>query len=120
VAEDAITGVQAAKAAGACCLGLTTIFDGETLRRAGADLIARDFTELELMVHYGRALTQLVRRITGHPGFRGEQLVLRLPWTLSNSSDSPALRKEVSDPRQINGTCCATSPQSGAKVPSVT
>lgn len=48
IAEDAVTGVQAAKAAGARCLGLTTIFDHETLRRAGADQTVRDFTEVQL------------------------------------------------------------------------
>jgi HAD superfamily hydrolase (TIGR01509 family) len=40
VVEDAVNGVQAAKAAGARCLGLTTSFDAETLRAAGADFTA--------------------------------------------------------------------------------
>lgn len=37
VVEDAINGVQAAKAAGAACLGLTTSFAAEQLREVGAD-----------------------------------------------------------------------------------
>ena len=40
VVEDAPSGVQAAKAAGATCLGLTTSFADDALRRAGADWIA--------------------------------------------------------------------------------
>lgn len=46
VVEDAITGVQAAKAAGAWCLGLTTSFPAETLRAAGADFIAADLAHV--------------------------------------------------------------------------
>lgn len=42
VVEDAPNGVQAAKAAGARCLGLTTSFDEPTLRAAGADWTAPD------------------------------------------------------------------------------
>lgn len=48
VVEDAVAGVQAAKSAGARCLGLTTTFDSARLRLAGADLTARDFTEVDL------------------------------------------------------------------------
>jgi beta-phosphoglucomutase-like phosphatase (HAD superfamily) len=62
VAEDAITGVQAAKAAGARCLGLTTIFDSARLRQAGADLTARDFTDAGLNDFLGRGLRQTHRR----------------------------------------------------------
>lgn len=40
VVEDAPNGIQAAKAAGAKCLGLTTSFDEAMLRAAGADWIA--------------------------------------------------------------------------------
>jgi HAD superfamily hydrolase (TIGR01509 family) len=42
VIEDAVSGVQAAKAAGARCLALTTSFDARTLAEAGADWTAPD------------------------------------------------------------------------------
>ncbi len=44
VVEDAVNGVQAAKAAGACCLGLTSSFSAEEL--AEADWIAPNLGEL--------------------------------------------------------------------------
>ena len=40
VIEDSLAGVQAAKAAGAACLAVTTTFDEHTLREAGADWTA--------------------------------------------------------------------------------
>lgn len=40
VVEDALNGVQAAKAAGAFCLGITSSFSAEALRTAGAHLTA--------------------------------------------------------------------------------
>ncbi len=46
VVEDAINGVQAARAAGAKCLGLTTSFSAEKLLAAGADFIAADFNSV--------------------------------------------------------------------------
>ncbi|MFA6689462.1 MAG: cytidine deaminase [Sphaerochaetaceae bacterium] len=39
VVEDAVNGVQAAKAAGCFCCGVTGTFDAETLARAGADVV---------------------------------------------------------------------------------
>lgn len=42
VVEDAPSGVEAAKAAGARCLGLTTTFSQTQLRERGADVIAPD------------------------------------------------------------------------------
>ena len=42
VIEDAVSGVQAAKAAGSRCLGLTTSFSAEQLKAAGADWTAAD------------------------------------------------------------------------------
>jgi HAD superfamily hydrolase (TIGR01509 family) len=42
VIEDAVSGVQAAKAAGARCLGLTTSFPEEQLKEVGADWTAAD------------------------------------------------------------------------------
>ncbi len=44
VVEDAVNGVQAAKAAGMCCLALTTSFDAEQLKQA--DFICRDLSEV--------------------------------------------------------------------------
>jgi beta-phosphoglucomutase len=46
VVEDAPNGIQAAKAAGAQCLGLTTSFDEATLRSAGADWVAKDLAHV--------------------------------------------------------------------------
>ena len=46
VVEDAPNGVQAGKAAGSRCLGLTTSFDETTLRAAGADWIAPDLARV--------------------------------------------------------------------------
>lgn len=37
VVEDAVSGCQAAKAAGMSCIGVTSTFDDETLKAAGAD-----------------------------------------------------------------------------------
>jgi len=44
VVEDAVSGVQAAKAAGMRCLALTTSFDEETLKNAGADFVLSGLT----------------------------------------------------------------------------
>lgn len=48
VIEDALPGVQAAKAAGATCLGLMTSEGEAALRAAGADFVAPDFGFLPL------------------------------------------------------------------------
>ena len=45
VIEDAVSGVTAAKAAGCCCLGLTTSFASERLIAAGADWTAATLAE---------------------------------------------------------------------------
>jgi HAD superfamily hydrolase (TIGR01509 family) len=45
VVEDALSGVAAAKAAGSECLALTSSFEAEALRRAGADFLARDLAD---------------------------------------------------------------------------
>lgn len=50
VVEDAVSGVIAAKAAGARCLGLTTSFSAEQLRAAGADWTADDLADASLGV----------------------------------------------------------------------
>ena len=46
VVEDAPSGIIAGKAAGSRCLGLTTSFDAETLRQAGADWLAPDLADV--------------------------------------------------------------------------
>ena len=46
VVEDAVAGVQAAKSAGAKCLGLTTSFSEGELLSAGADWVAPDFASV--------------------------------------------------------------------------
>lgn len=46
VVEDAPNGVEAAKAAGAKCLGLTTSFTADKLRQCGADWIAPDLAHV--------------------------------------------------------------------------
>lgn len=43
VFEDAVSGIQAGKAAGCRCVGVTTSFSDETLREAGADETIVDF-----------------------------------------------------------------------------
>lgn len=46
VVEDAPNGLQAAQAAGAKCLGLTTSFDEKTLKNAGANWTAPDLSNV--------------------------------------------------------------------------
>lgn len=46
VFEDAVNGVQAAKAAGARCVGVATSFPGDILQGAGADCVINDFNGL--------------------------------------------------------------------------
>ena len=48
VVEDAIAGVQAAKAAGMHCLALLTTFSEKELREAGADIIAATLADAKL------------------------------------------------------------------------
>ncbi len=49
VVEDAPSGIVAGKAAGAMCLGLTTSFNDEELRQAGADWTAADLADEALV-----------------------------------------------------------------------
>lgn len=44
VVEDALNGVQAAKAAGALCIGLLGSFSEEALKNAGADIVLKDLS----------------------------------------------------------------------------
>ena len=46
VIEDAPNGLRAGKAAGSRCLGLTTSFNAETLRAAGADFVGTDLADV--------------------------------------------------------------------------
>ena len=50
VVEDAVNGVQAAKAAGMYCLALTTSFNAEQLKQA--DWICRDLSEALLFINF--------------------------------------------------------------------
>lgn len=45
VIEDALNGVLAAKAAGCLCLGITTSFSSEQLKKTGAEFTLHDYTE---------------------------------------------------------------------------
>jgi len=47
VFEDAVNGVQAAKAAGGYCVGVTTFFSPDVLKRAGADVTIPRFRFLK-------------------------------------------------------------------------
>jgi beta-phosphoglucomutase-like phosphatase (HAD superfamily) len=47
VIEDAVNGLQAAVAAGCRTLGLTTSFDDQTLRKAGAQSTAPDLAHVK-------------------------------------------------------------------------
>lgn len=46
IVEDSVNGLRAAKAAGCFAVAITTTFDTETLRSAGADMIVRSFADL--------------------------------------------------------------------------
>jgi beta-phosphoglucomutase len=46
VVEDAIAGVQAAKSAGAACIGVTNSHGADALKEAGADLLVHSLTQV--------------------------------------------------------------------------
>ena len=46
--EDVVSGAQAAKTAGACCVGLTTSFSDQILKAAGADETIPNFRDYSL------------------------------------------------------------------------
>ena len=50
VMEDAVAGVQAAKAGGMKCIGVTFVghHSDEALRQAGADLVVKTLTEVSI------------------------------------------------------------------------
>ncbi|MGI5899105.1 MAG: HAD family hydrolase [Christensenellales bacterium] len=50
VVEDAVSGVIAAKKAGCGCVAVTTSFDEETLRKAGADYVIGDISSLTALL----------------------------------------------------------------------
>jgi haloacid dehalogenase superfamily, subfamily IA, variant 3 with third motif having DD or ED len=50
VVEDAVSGIMAAKAAGMKALGVTTSFDAQTLREAGADRVVDSLSELPELI----------------------------------------------------------------------
>jgi HAD superfamily hydrolase (TIGR01509 family) len=47
VVEDSVGGVEAAKAAGMRCLGILTTFPEAAIRKAGADIIAKDLSAIQ-------------------------------------------------------------------------
>ncbi len=62
VVEDAVNGVQAAKAAGCLCCGITGTFDAETLVRTGADMVVSSldaFTDFSTMEGLNEQLAAL-------------------------------------------------------------
>ncbi len=50
VFEDAVSGAQAARAAGSYCVGLTTSFSDEILKDAGADKTIPDFVGFRILI----------------------------------------------------------------------
>ena len=46
IIEDAVNGVQAAKAAGAFCIGITSSFSAGVLKAEGSDLVVNDLSKL--------------------------------------------------------------------------
>ena len=50
VCEDAVAGVQAAKAAGMRCLAIASNGRGPVLQKAGADMVVPDFTDIRLEI----------------------------------------------------------------------
>ncbi|MFA5468006.1 MAG: cytidine deaminase, partial [Sphaerochaetaceae bacterium] len=65
VFEDATNGVEAAKAAGSLCGGLTTSFSGEELRAKGADFIItglNDFPDFASIEEFNRLLKVFLAR----------------------------------------------------------
>jgi len=51
VIEDAVAGCKAAKAAGMLCIGVTSTFDAETLKKAGADYTVANTPEIFEIIH---------------------------------------------------------------------
>lgn len=50
VLEDAINGVEAAKAAGIRCIALATTTSREDLLKAGADVVVKDYNEIKYLI----------------------------------------------------------------------
>jgi HAD superfamily hydrolase (TIGR01509 family) len=85
VVEDAVSGVQAAKAAGAYAIGVTTSFDEAALREAGADAVIHDISELPAAVEALEAgLNQGYELREGYEAMdfaRVTELLAAMPWS---------------------------------------
>ncbi len=85
VVEDAVSGVQAAKAAGAYAIAVTTSFEEATLLAAGADLVIEDIALLPEAV--GRLETALCSDFELREGYeamdfgRVTELLAMMPWS---------------------------------------
>lgn len=65
VVEDAVNGVQAAKAAGCLCCGVTGTFDAETLARTGADMVVSSldaFTDFSAIGELNEQLSIMMKQ----------------------------------------------------------
>lgn len=65
VIEDSIPGVQAAKSAGAYCLGITTSQSGNSLKKSGADWVAPDFLRLPKPIQFYLSIALLHNSANG-------------------------------------------------------
>jgi trehalose/maltose hydrolase-like predicted phosphorylase/beta-phosphoglucomutase-like phosphatase (HAD superfamily) len=87
VTEDAVSGIQAAKAAGMAAIGVARLDDREQLLAAGADLLVTTLDDVSLRalaegrLEERRAATELRRRLTERPPG---------VWTLAYDSFDPA------------------------------
>lgn len=65
VVEDAVNGVQAAKAAGSLCIGLLGSFSEAELKRAGADIVLQDLSFFESFCSQNEFNASLKRLLNG-------------------------------------------------------
>ena len=66
VIEDAVAGCQAAKAAGMMCIGVTSTFDAETLKKAGADYTVAKTPEIFCLIHNALRIRTYVSSVVKH------------------------------------------------------
>ena len=89
VVEDAVSGVRAAKAAGARAIAVTTSFGEAALREAGADAVIRDISELpEAVAQLETNLSQGFELREGYERMDFAQvtrLLAGMPWSLGIS-----------------------------------